>query len=141
MAKKKKTEKYYPIVVCGAFYTTDSIRDLIQMVLGAEYENVKDEIDLDGFMSVYFENVDYSKSAPYIKEILCIKSEDIYDPDEELVEGYLIGIPLFGAPEHMSMKRLTIDMRQFLENNNLLPEESHPDTVKIYSKILKVTDE
>lgn len=110
------------------------------MVLGSEYENIKDEIDIDAFMSVYFENIDYSKSSPHIKEILCIKTEDIYDPDETLVEGYLVGVALFDAPEHISMKRLTIDVRQFLENNNLLPEESHPDTVKIYSKILKVVE-
>jgi len=141
MAKKKKEEKYYPVVVCGAFYTKESIQDLAQIILGAEYENIKDEMNLDSFMEVYFENVDYSKSAPHIKEILCIKTSDLYEVHEDYMDGYLIGVPLFAAPEHLSLKRLTIDVRQFLENNNLLPEDCHPDTVKIYSKILKVTDE
>lgn len=125
----------YPLVLCGAFYPETTLKELADSIIGTEKA---EEIELSAFMEIFFENVEFENQPKYIEEVVMIHSESVYDAESEIEPGYFIGVPLFAAPENMSVKRLCIDVRSFLESINLLPHDCHPDTVKLFAKIIQV---
>lgn len=121
--------------MCGAFYPETTLKELAVSIIGNEKA---EEIELSEFMEIFFENIDFTSQPNYIEEVVMIHSANVYDAESEIEPGYFIGVPLFAAPENMSVKRLCIDVRTFLETINLLPHDCHPDTVKLFAKIIQV---
>lgn len=121
--------------MCGAFYPETTLKELAVSIIGNEKA---EEIELSEFMEIFFENIDFTSQPNYIEEVVMVHSANVYDAESEIEQGYFIGVPLFAAPENMSVKRLSIDVRTFLETINLLPHDCHPDTVKLFAKIIQV---
>lgn len=129
-------EKYYPITMCGAFFTIEYLEVIKDVVA-----NVENDLDLVDFIKQFIQTgTDFSQYPSFMKEIVMIHNTDIlYEENSE--EGYYLGIPFFEVPEHFSVKRVCIDMRSLLISAGILDENIHPDTIRVFSKILKVLED
>lgn len=121
----------------GAFFTEDYI-DLVKFSKLGELAKDLDNVE---FMKDYFDGVDFSQYSNYMREVIMIHSDDIlYDEDLE-EKGFYIGIPLYEIPEHLSIKRICIDVRTLLTNSGFIDSDVDMNAIKIFSKILKIEEE
>lgn len=125
---------YFPLTLCGAFFTQeyiDYIRDDVAMV--------ENDLDIVEFVKSFLETeTDLSQYPPYMKEIIMVHKDDIlYDEKKE--DGYYIGIPLFDIPDHFSLKRICIDINALFHSSKLLDDSAPLNAIVVFSKIIKVT--
>jgi hypothetical protein len=76
-----------------------------------------------------------------MKEIVMVHSNDILYEEDTNEKGYYMGIPFFEVPEHFSVKRVCIDLRNLYLSSGIITEDVHPDTIRVFSKILKVMED
>lgn len=133
-----KKDKYYPITVCGTFFTESYVSLIKSVVIQNEND---DDYSLTEFLKDFFETgVDLSQYPSFMKDIVMVHSSDILY-DEEIDEpGYYLGIPFFEVPEHFSIKRICIDVRNLFISSGFMSDDVHPDSVKVFTKILKVQE-
>lgn len=129
-------EKYYSLVLCGAFFTEDYV-EFVKLSLGKSTSANVENID---FLQTFFTTVDFSKHTNYTKELVIIHSDDIlYDEDID-EKGWYIGIPLYDIPDHLSIKRVCIDVRNLLTDCKFVDNDIPADAITIFSKVLKVEE-
>ena len=129
-------EKYYSLVLCGAFFT----EEYVEFVKLSHDGYMSANVDNTDFLQKFFTKVDYSKHTNYTKEMVIIHSDDIlYDEDIE-EKGWYIGIPLYDIPEHLSIKRVCIDVRNLLTDSKFVDNDIPADAITIFSKVLKVEE-
>lgn len=133
-----KKEKYYPITVCGTFFTESYVSLIKSVVIQNEND---DDYSLTEFLKDFFETgVDLSQYPSFMKDIVMVHSSDILYDDEISEPGYYLGIPFFEVPEHFSIKRICIDVRNLFISSGFMSDDVHPDSVKVFTKILKVEE-
>ena len=137
MGRKKSKKNYMPIGFCGSFFPIDFLKELKDIVL----EEESSKISIEDFMNVFIGGFEF-KDFPYMKEncFLLINEKHIYDYDENEDDepGYFIGVNIFDLPEHLSIKRIKIDVRTMLQQLGLINEEEDSDVVQIMSTILEI---
>lgn len=139
MAKKKKEiEKYYAITLCGAFFFEDELIDFISDKIG-EDASTKELIEL---MALFFDGVNFSQYSPFMKEVIMIHTDNVlYESDDPERKGVYIGIPFIQVPDHFSIKRVCVDVRNLFINSEIIDESAEADFVTVFNKILKVKEE
>jgi hypothetical protein len=127
---------YYPLTICGAFFTKEYID-----YLKNDIAFVKEDIEIVTFIKQFLETeTDLSQYPDYMKEIVMVYKDDfLYEENKE--DGYYIGIPLFDIPDHFSMKRICIDINNLMRAAKILDDNAPLNAITIFSKILVVTDE
>lgn len=137
MARTKKAkDTYYAITMCGSFFLESDLRDFIESIIG---EDAK-EVDLQEMLGLFFEGVNFEQYSAFMKNIIMIHTDNIlYETDEE--KGVYIGLPFMEVPEHFSIKRVCIDVRNLFINAGIIDDEMDPEFVKVFNKILILRDE
>lgn len=132
MARKKKEQ--YPIGLCGTFFSTEFLEELKEEVL----EEVNDKIELKDFYNEFIGKFNF-KDYEHVKNFVMIHSKNVkfYD-NEDLVDGYFIGVNIFDVPEHFSMKRIKIDVRNVMEQIGLIYKDEDPETIQIIPQIIEI---
>lgn len=129
-----KKERYYPITMCGAFFTEEYL-EMIKDVVA----QVDEDLEIVDFIKTFLQTgTDFSQYPSYMKEIVMVHSNDILYEEDTNEKGYYMGIPFFEVPEHFSVKRVCIDLRNLYLSSGIITEDVHPDTIRVFSKILKV---
>lgn len=127
--------KYYPMTMCGAFFTEEYL-DIVREIL------MDEDIDVTDYIKEYLQTeTDLSQYPPYMKEIVMVHNTDVLYEEDDTETGYYVGIPFFEVPEHFSIKRVCIDIRKLFVASGLIPDDIHPDTIKVFSKIIKVEED
>lgn len=122
---------YYSLTMCGAFFTKEYI-NMLKIANGIS----KEEDDVE-FIKDLFEVIDFTQHSSYLKDIVVIDSSDILY-DEALDDaGYYIGIPLYDVPEHLSIKRINIEVRSVLIAANVITNDVDSEAIRLFSKVLK----
>ena len=130
------TMKYYPMTMCGAFFTDEYLELIREVVID------NSELDLPDFVKDYLQTgTDFSQYPPYMKEIVMVHNTDVLYEEDDSEPGYYVGVPFFEVPEHFSMKRVGIDVRNLFISSGIVTDDIHPDTVKVFSKIIKVEED
>lgn len=133
MARKKKT--YIPFVMIGGFFPTEYLEEIKKVVL----EESDDKLELIPFMQSFLASGDM-KDYEYIKNMILLSSENtITYPDEEYFEGFFIGVPLLNLPEHLSLKRIKLDMRKYFETVGLISEDEEPDAINLIERVVETS--
>lgn len=133
-------EKFYPITMCGAYFTSEYIEAVRKIVFSMGEDECDFEI-VEYIKSFLETETDMSQYPTYMKEIVMVCNDDILYEEGEEDPGYYIGIPFFEVPDHFSMKRVCIDVRNLFIASGLISDEMHPDTIRVFSKVLKVEEE
>ena len=103
---------------------------------------VDEDLELADFVKQFLETgTDLSQYPSFMKEIVMVHNTDILYEENDEEPGYYIGIPFFEVPEHFSIKRVCIDIRNLFISSGLIDEDVHADTIKVFSKILTVEEE
>ena len=127
---KKKT--YYPVVICGAYFPEDL---LLEMKKAAMEEHDK-ALSLLDFLSALFQAFDY-KDVPYMKNVIMLSTENVvFYPEEDFDKGYFIGIDILDLPEHLSKKRMKIDVRKIFEGVGILSTEDEDSACQIFARVI-----
>ena len=132
MARKKKEQ--YPIGLCGTFFSTEFLEELKAEVL----EEVNDKIELKAFYNEFIGKFDF-KDYEHVKNFVMIHSKNVkfYD-DEEIEDGYFIGVNIFDTPEQFSIKRIKIDVRNVMEQIGLIYKDEDPETIQLIPQIIEI---
>lgn len=129
MAKKKT---YYPVVMVGTYFPEDLLLEMKK----AAMEEHDDKLTLIDFLSALFQSYDY-KDVKYMQNIIMLSTESVvFYPDEDFDKGYFIGVDLLELPEHLSKKRMQIDIRKIFEAVGLLTVEDENDSVQVFSRVI-----
>ena len=129
MAKKKT---YYPVVICGTYFPEDL---LLEMKKAAMEEHDK-ALSLLDFLSALFQAFDY-KDVPYMKNVIMLSTENVvFYPEEDFDKGYFIGIDILDLPEHLSKKRMKIDVRKIFEGVGILSTEDEDSACQIFARVI-----
>ena len=135
MAKKTAKETFYPIVMCGSFFATSDLEPFLKDI---------DENDIVSELTEkfkeFFEGVDFTQYPAFMKHLIMIHTSQILYEDAEEDAGFYVGLPFYSVPEHFSIKRMTVDVRNLFVNSGLVPDSVDPNFVKVFAKILKVTE-
>lgn len=126
-----KKLKYVPVVLCGSFFETEYLNSLKKEVM----KEADEKIDLISFLEAFFKSVDSTK-MPIIKDMLLVNSNQVLDNED--VEGFYIGINFLSVPEHVSIKRATIDVRELFEKSGLMSPEEDSDAVGVFARVVKI---
>ena len=129
----KKNEKYYPIVICGSFFAESDLKDAFEV---SEIDTIADVTEkFKGF----FEGVDFTQYPELMKHMIMIHSSNVlYEEKDE--PGFYVGIPFYCVPDHFSVKRVCIDVRNLFVNTDLIPEDIDLNFIKLFSKIVKIKE-
>lgn len=131
--RKKKT--YVPFVMIGCFFPTDFLEELKEIVM--EEEN--DKIELIPFLQGFLAGGDM-KDYEYIKNMVMFDVDNtVKYPDEEYPSGFYIGIPMVNLPEHLSVKRIKIDMRKYFEDIGLIDKDEDPDAILLIERVVETS--
>ena len=57
---------------------------------------------------------------------------------EDGVNGYFVGVDILDLPEHFSIKRMKIDVRNVLEQLGLLSDDEDSDVIQTTGMILEI---
>lgn len=134
MARKKDIINYYPLTMVGGFFEEDYVEDFQKA-----YDTTGECYRLPVYLEKFFKNFDYSKHPDYLQNIMCLHNVNMnFNKDEEYEgEGFYIGVPLLLAPEHLSVKRVAIDVRELMIDMKLIDKKAHPDSIVTISKVIK----
>lgn len=120
--------------MCGAFFTEEYL-EMVKDVVA----QVDEDLEIVDFIKTFLQTgTDFSQYPSYMKEIVMVHSNDILYEEDTNEKGYYMGIPFFEVPEHFSVKRVCIDLRNLYLSSGIITEDVHPDTIRVFSKILKV---
>lgn len=125
--------------MCGAYFTSEYIDVIKKITFGMTDDDGDFEI-VDHVKAFLETETDMSQYPDYMKEIVMVGNDDILYEEKDIEEGYYIGIPFFEVPEHFSVKRVCIDVRNLFVSSGLISDDMHPDTIRVFSKILKVEE-
>jgi len=132
MAKKK--EKYVPIVLCGSFFDVDDVTEAF---------SPKDEVcveDVTEHFRNFFNGVDFNAYPEFMKNMVLVHSDKILYEDKDEIKGYYVGIPFFDVPEHFSIKKVCLDVRNLFVNTGFISDDIDAGFVKVFAKILRVEE-
>lgn len=102
------------------------------------YNTAKKNYSLPEIFVAWMAVQDYSNVDDHIKFIIVDSKELSYTPKQE---GYIIGVELNRFPEHFSIKRMKVDVRNLLERFSIVTQEHHPETVKLFELCIEVGQE
>jgi len=129
MAKRKT---YYPVVMCGAYFPEDLLLEMKK----AAMEEHDDKMDLLDFLSALFQAFDY-KEVPYMKNVIMLSTENcVFYSDEDFDKGYFIGVDILELPEHLSKKRMKIDVRKIFEGVGILSIDDEDSAIQIFARTI-----
>lgn len=127
--------KYYPMTMCGAFFTEEYL-DLVKEVV------MDEDTDITDYIKEYLQTgTDLTQYPSYMKEVVMVHNTDVLYEEEDSEPGFYVGVPFFEVPEHFSIKRVCIDIRKLFVSSGLVTDDIHPDTIKVFSKIIKVEED
>ncbi len=132
MPRKKTEYKYYPMLMCGAFFPTEAL-DILRETVD---ENIKDNLEL---FKILFSNADFSSQPAYAKELHVIHNSSTISYEEQ-EDGYYVGVPYHQIPEHVSPKRASIDIRNVFLISGIIDEDIDPDFVSMIATVVKVKE-
>jgi hypothetical protein len=129
MAKKKT---YYPVVMVGTYFPEDLLLEMKK----AAMEEHDEKLSIIDFLSALFQAYDY-KDVPYMKNIIMLSTDNvIFYPDEDFDAGYFIGVDLLELPEHLSKKRMQIDIRKVFESVGIMNPEDENEAVQVFARVI-----
>jgi hypothetical protein len=129
MAKKKT---YYPVVMCGTYFPEDLLLEMKK----AAMEEHDDKMNLLDFLSALFQAFDY-KEVPYMKNVIMLSTENcVFYPEEDFDKGYFIGVDILELPEHLSKKRMQIDVRKIFEGVGILSIDDEDSAIQIFARTI-----
>lgn len=134
MGRKKK--ELLSVTFCGTFFPTEFLEKLKEIIL--EEEN--DEIELTEFYRQFIGGFDY-KEFPHFQNshFLLINQNNVKNITvEDGVDGYFVGVDILDLPEHFSIKRMKIDVRNVLEQLGLLSDDEDSDVIQTTGMILEI---
>lgn len=134
MGRKKK--ELLSVTFCGTFFPTEFLEKLKEIIL--EEEN--DEIELTEFYRQFIGGFDY-KEFPHFQNshFLLINQNNVKNITvEDGVDGYFVGVDILDLPEHFSIKRMKIDVRNVLEQLGLLSDDEDSDVIQTTGMILEL---
>ena len=129
MAKKKQ---YASLSMIGTFFDIDYLEEMKEVVLEEENDKV-------GLLDFYrnFLSVGDRKKYEYLKDIVLVDlNSTVRDEDDKDVEGFFVGILLDMAPEHLSMKRIKIDLRTYFEEIGIMSKEEESDAIGLIERVV-----
>jgi hypothetical protein len=99
-------------------------------------EEHDDKMDLLDFLSALFQAFDY-KEVPYMKNVIMLSTENcVFYPDEDFDKGYFIGVDILELPEHLSKKRMKIDVRKIFEGVGILSIDDEDSAIQIFARTI-----
>ena len=111
----KKKKEYASLSMIGTFFDIDYMEEMKSVVL----EKDNDSVELLDFYRNFF-SVGDMKKYEYLKTLVLVNINSTMKSSEEKdVEGFFVGILLDTAPEHLSIKRIKIDLRTYFEEIGL----------------------
>ena len=127
--------KYYPMTMCGAFFTEEYLNLIKEVVMD-------EDTDITDYIKEYLQTgTDLTQYPSYMKEVVMVHNTDVLYEEEDSEPGFYVGVPFFEVPEHFSIKRVCIDIRKLFVSSGLVTDDIHPDTIKVFSKIIKVEED
>ena len=121
--------------MCGAFFTEEYL-DLVKEVV------MDEDTDITDYIKEYLQTgTDLTQYPSYMKEVVMVHNTDVLYEEEDSEPGFYVGVPFFEVPEHFSIKRVCIDIRKLFVSSGLVTDDIHPDTIKVFSKIIKVEED
>lgn len=130
----KKREKYYAIVMCGSFFAESDLKDAF------EFSSSDTVTDMTDKFKGFFDGLDFSQYSEFMKHLIMIHSSKILYEENDKEPGYYVGIPFYSVPEHFSVKRVCVDVRNLFVNSGLISDDIDTGFVKLFSKILKIEE-
>lgn len=134
MARKKK--ELLSVTFCGTFFPTEFLEKNKEIVLEEENE----DIELEEFYHEFIGGFDY-KEFPHFQNshFLLINQNKLKNITvEDDVDGYFVGVDVLDLPEHFSIKRIKIDVRNILEQLGLLSDDEDSDVIQTTGMILEI---
>lgn len=130
MTRKKKVQ--IPVAFCGTYFPKDYVQELKKEIL----EEIDDEVDELDFLKDFIGSFDFSE-LQHLKQFLIIDSSMV-EKNDDLPDGYYIGVDFLNLPEHISQKRAKIDIRKVFEDIGMISNDEDPETVQIFNRIVNV---
>lgn len=133
MAKREKVKvifDHYPFVIVGGFFEWDYVDDVSA--------HIAECLRVPVFLEELFNKFDFSNHPEYLKNVISICSSAMKVNHKQHSEdhGYYIGIPITFLPEHISIKRASIDVRNLFIDMRILQKDAHPDSVALITKVV-----
>ena len=129
MGRKKK--ELLSVTFCGTFFPTAFLEKLKEIILEEENDEIYRQF-IGGF--------DY-KEFPHFQNshFLLINQNNVKNITvEDGVDGYFVGVDILDLPEHFSIKRMKIDVRNVLEQLGLLSDDEDYDVIQTTRMILEI---
>jgi len=130
----KKNEKYYPIVICGAFFAEVDLKEPF------EFSETDTIVDITEKFKGFFDGVDFTQYPEFMKHIIMMHSTNVLYEEKDDEPGFYVGVPFYCVPDHFSVKRVCVDVRNLFINSGLIPDDVDPNFIKLFSKIIKIKE-
>lgn len=128
----KKKKEYASLSMIGTFFDIDYMEEMKSVVL----EKDNDSVELLDFYRNFF-SVGDMKKYEYLKTLVLVNINSTMKSSEEKdVEGFFVGILLDTAPEHLSIKRIKIDLRTYFEEIGAMSKEEEIDAIGIIERVV-----
>lgn len=129
MAKKKH---YASLSMIGTFFDIDYLEEVKEVILEEENEKVSLIEFYRNFLSV-----GDRKKYEYLKDLVLVDlNSTVKEDDEKDAEGFFVGILLDSAPEHLSIKRIKIDLRTYFEEIGIMSKEEESDAIGLIERVV-----
>lgn len=134
---KKQKDVYYAITMCGSFFLESDLREFITEKIGED----AGEAELQELLSLFFDGINFNQYSAFMKNVIMIHTDNVLYESEEEEKGVYIGLPFFDVPDHFSVKRVCIDVRNLFINAGIIDDDMDSEFVKVFNKILILKDD